>query len=117
MNLFGWMWITEFPAWVAQRMTPALRGQPVIVHRGGRVVARSEEAQERGINEGWTVARAQSLVPQVLAVPYDAAACAHLWESVLDDLWQLTPRLEAESSHKQARGGQDQDTKGNRRPR
>ena len=94
MSIFGGLWIPDFPVWVAQRALPALRGQPVVVHRNGRVIARSETAQERGIGAEWTVARAQSLVPQVLAVPYDAHACAHAWEQVLDELWQLTPRIE-----------------------
>ena len=99
MSVFGWMWIPEFPVWVAERALPALRGQPVVVHRNGRAIARSETAQQRGIGADWTVARAQSLVPQVLAVPYDAAACAHAWEQVLDELWQLTPRLEENNTH------------------
>jgi nucleotidyltransferase/DNA polymerase involved in DNA repair len=98
MAQFGCLWIADFPVWAATRADPSLQFQPVVVHRGGRIVALSSGAWQHGVCRGWSVARAQSLLPHVTALALDSAAIKFAWEQVLAALYQLTPRIESVSA-------------------
>jgi len=98
MAQFGCLWIPDFPVWAAVRADPSLQFQPVVVHRGGRIISLSEGARGRGVRCGWSITRAQSLLPQAVVLPLDSAACEFAREQVLSALYGLTPRIESVSS-------------------
>ncbi len=92
--------IADFPAWAAARHDPALqeparRDKPVLIYRNGRVVAASPAARVSGVQTGWSLPRAQALLPEAVALPHHAALTALAWQEVLQALYELTPYLES----------------------
>ncbi len=110
MLRFFCVWIPDFAAWAAARHDPALqalagqalerrdparRDTPLLIYRGGRVIAASPAARESGVQVGWSLPRAQALLPEATALPHHAALMALAWQEVLQTLYGLTPYLES----------------------
>ncbi len=96
MSRFCCIWIPDFPAWAAVRSDPGLRHRAVLIYVRGRIVAASPAARQAGVQTGWTLARAQSLLPDALALPQHGATVAAAWEEVLSALYDLTPQIESQ---------------------
>jgi|GEM_PF-7082575 len=87
--------LPDLPVALARRRDPALRGRPVAVARGERVVAASNEARAEGVTPGGPAARARG---RAAVVPLDTEAVARLRRELGQVLNRYTPRLEVESS-------------------
>lgn len=95
MSRFFCLWIQDFPAWAAVREDMSLRDKPVLVYSSGHIIAVSPEARAAGAQVGWTINRAKAQLPEAAYLPHYAPTTQAAWESVLETLYSLTPRIEA----------------------
>ncbi|HKJ71114.1 MAG TPA: hypothetical protein VKA55_05130 [Gammaproteobacteria bacterium] len=87
--------LPDLPVALARRREPALRGRPVAVARGERVVAASNEARAEGVMPGAPAARVRG---RAAVVALDTAAVARLRRELGQVLNRYTPCVEIESS-------------------
>lgn len=96
MIAFVTLSIADFPVWLLQRHTPMLCGHELLVQVGGKIVACSETLRQKGVQCGWSSARAQAHAPEALVRPLPGPALHALyWEDVLWSLNQHTPWIES----------------------
>jgi nucleotidyltransferase/DNA polymerase involved in DNA repair len=95
MPRFLCLYWSNFPAWVAQHNEPALRGRPVVVHQGGRIIAASPEAEQVGAQAGWTLHRTQAQLPDAICRPLHGPTMQAVWSELLSALLDFTPYLES----------------------
>ncbi|MGM8838785.1 hypothetical protein [Thermus sp. 93170] len=79
--------------WLLGRERPELKNLPLALHRGGRVVALSPQAQRLGVREGMGVEVARIRAAGLHLLPYPAHA-APAWRALLQELYRLTPWVE-----------------------
>jgi nucleotidyltransferase/DNA polymerase involved in DNA repair len=94
MSRFCCIWIPDFAAWAAIRNNLALLHQPVVVYAGGRVIAASPQARADGVQTSWPIERVKALVPECVAVAHHNPVTLLAWDSVLSQLYGLTPCVE-----------------------
>lgn len=87
--------ITSFPAWAAVRLQPELKKGPFAVVHRDEIVALCPQAQARGIERSWSIARMLSLHPDVKVRPRHPAQESVAWEQVLKYLARLSPFVES----------------------
>lgn len=95
MSRFLCVFITDFPAWAAVRGAPHLRNRAVLICDNGGVVSASPRARRAGVQAGYSLSQAQSLVPQAVVLPNSPSLVAAAWNRVLEALHRLTPRVES----------------------
>ena len=95
MLRFCCIWIPNFVAWAAARHDPALRHHPVLIYGGGKVIAASPEVRAAGVQTGWSIGRAQALVPDVISLPQSVVPVSTIWDDLLAELYKLTPQIES----------------------
>lgn len=95
MSSFFCLFIPDFPVWALLRRDESLAGQPLVVFRSGCVIAASPAARRAEVRVGWTLARAQALVPGLIAVPSQAAFLSLAWDEALTEVYERTPLIES----------------------
>jgi len=95
MSRFFCLCLPDFAAWAAIQTKPSLQGKPLLVHSNARVVAASPEARAGGVQTGWSLGRAQSLVPDAVTLPVHGPTVRAAWNEVLTQLYELTPNVES----------------------
>ncbi|MFN4073924.1 MAG: hypothetical protein ACK4G4_11015 [Thermus sp.] len=86
--------LLPWPVWLLRREDPSLAGFPLAVHRGGRVVALCPWARRLGVREGMPLEVARARVAGLRLLPYPPQGEA-AWRGLLQELYRLTPRVEA----------------------
>jgi hypothetical protein len=100
MLRFLCLYIPHFVAWAMARAQPVAPAhpltpaRPLLVYHNGRVLSASCEAWAAGVQPGWALERAQALVPDARAVPFDGSLVTAAWDTVLQILYDLTPQIE-----------------------
>lgn len=86
--------LLPWPVWFLRREDPSLRGFPLALHRGGRVVALCPWARRLGVREGMPLEVARVRVAGLRLLPYPPQAEA-AWRGLLSELSRFSPRVEA----------------------
>jgi hypothetical protein len=68
--------------------------QMAVVQKCGRVIAVDNVAQEHGVQIGWTTGRVLSLAPTCRVLAFNATNEESAWQRVLEQLYELTPKIE-----------------------
>jgi hypothetical protein len=89
--------IPDYPIWVWRQLEPELSQQELIVTSGPNVVAITPNLAQLGIETGMALTRAQALAPQVPTRVLAEVEGRFLWQEVLDQIYQQTPRIESEA--------------------
>ncbi len=89
----GCLLIPQFPAWVLARPLPPQ--QAVLVTNGRTLCAFSPSLARRGLVVGMSADRAHSLAPAACMLARDPDLEAVVWDSLVERLLAVTPRLEA----------------------
>lgn len=95
MSRFLYLYIADFPAWTKLRHDASLRGKPLVICSGGRIVAASTEAYATGIKLGWSLPRAQAIETELITAALDTSEVLIAWEEVLSRLYTMTPCIES----------------------
>lgn len=89
------LFLAGFPAWAAARLQPELQEKPFAVVWRGEIAALSPQAHELGVEQTWSVARMQSLHPEVEVRPRHPAQETVAWDRVMAHLARLSPCVES----------------------
>lgn len=97
--------IPDFPTWAALGSdaslaatcagAAAVAGRDLLIYSSGRIISASAGARRAGVGNGWSLQRAQSLLPEAICLARSASTEAAAWQGVLRSLNEVTPLLES----------------------